>query len=181
MTKQSANRRLELFVRSLCPEGCRDQQDALVDRMSELESAGIIQGYDVRVWGKQVELDPEHRTEPGERALDTYRSFVEWADRNGRNLGSFFQERTVDSVVSRESYRSVVFPAFALAEYVDGDLAFVTPSTDGQRICTPTDRFDELDQHTEGSTAPRSFASRSSTDETAPRDGSLTATSGSNE
>lgn len=181
MIQQSANRRLELFVRSLCPEGCRPQQDALVARMSELESAGVIEGYDVHVWGKQVELDPETRTEPGERALATYRSFVEWADRNGRNLGSFFQERAVDSAVSGESYRSVVFPAFALAEYVDGDLAFVTPSADGQRIRTPTDRFDELDPRTDVSNAPQSFAGRSSTDESGPPAGSLTAVPGTHE
>lgn len=145
MSPQSTGTRLELFVRSLCPEGCKPQQETLVDWLDELESRGVIDEYEVYVWGKRVALSAERGTEAAERALSTYRMFTEWAEENGRSVRSFFQEESVESDLTGESYRAVVFPTVILAEYVDGELLFVAPSTDGERICTPIDRLEELD------------------------------------
>jgi hypothetical protein len=38
----------------------------------------------------------------------------------------------------------MVLPTAALAEYVDEELAFVTPCTDGDTVYTVSDRLDEL-------------------------------------
>lgn len=162
MSPQSTETRLELFVRSLCPEGCKPQQEMLVEWLDDLESRDVIDGYDVHVWGKRVDLSAETRTAPAERALSTYRTFTEWADRNGRSVRSFFNEQSVESDLTGESYRAVVFPTVTLAEYADGDLLFVAPSSDGEHICTPTDRLEELDPEREGGAVQRVLETQSS-------------------
>lgn len=137
--------RVELCVRSLCPGAMERNQEHVVDRLQRLDEAGAIEAFDLTVWGDRVALDsPSAHTDEGERALARYALFRRWADETGRSIGSFFDVRSVEQRITGESYTAVVFPALTLAEYVDGELRHVAPSTDGERLYTVADRLDAL-------------------------------------
>lgn len=139
-------RRLDLYVRSLSPSGARAHQEAVLDRLTRLEAAGHIAGFTVHVWGKQVNTTTAAaRTDAGRFILDRVSEFREWARRNGRSLGSFFETRDVASTITGEEYTTLVLPTMTLAEYRDGTLDFVTPCTDGEVVYTVHDRLDRLD------------------------------------
>lgn len=123
--------RVELYLRSLAPTASRAPQDEIVRRLEDLEAAGKIRGYTVRLCGDCV--CPEAATadsEPGRRLLSRYRSFEAWAGEHDRELSSF-EERDIDSLLTGTSITGIVFPQITLAEFEDGDLTFVAPSSNG--------------------------------------------------
>lgn len=140
-----ATPRVELCVRSLCPGAVNDQQERVIERLDRLAAAGAITGYDVVVWGARVAFDSASaRTDAGERALERYERFRRWAVENDRSIRPGFELRSVDVRTTGESYTAVVFPALALAEYVDGEVEHVAPCTEGDRRHTLRDRLDDL-------------------------------------
>lgn len=158
----SGGRRVALYVRSLVPAGSREQQTAVLDRLSTLEAEGAIEGYDVHVWGKRAPASTaEARTEAGEYAAERVSRFREWAAANDVSVRSTFELREVDAAITGERYRSVVLPTFALAEYRGDELACVTPHRDGDRVRTVADRLARLarDEAAEFDALPRATPS----------------------
>lgn len=145
-TDDESGLRVELCVRSLCPTGSHRTQNAIIERLEQLEAGGILEAFDVRVWGKQVAPSTAAaRTETGRRAIDRYERFREWAEEHDRSLTSFFDVRPVESRMTGDRYTAVTFPVVALAEYRDGELLHVAPCSDGETIYTVDDRLDVLE------------------------------------
>jgi DNA-binding Lrp family transcriptional regulator len=148
MTTQTTQEQVtvDLHVRSLTPRGGHGQQEAVIERLERLADTGQIDEFTVDVWGRQVSLSTAAaRTDRGQSVLNRVEAFREWADETGRSINSFFETRRVSSEVTEESYVALVLPLFTLAEYRDGDLAYVAPCSSGENVVTVTDRLDALE------------------------------------
>lgn len=136
---------VDLHVRSLAPRAGHSQQNAAIERLDDLASAGRVGEFNVHVWGHQVSLSTAAaKTDAGQFVLNRVEQFREWAKETGRSIGSFFETRRVESEIMDEEYAALVLPSLTLAEYRDGDLAFVAPCSDGGSVCTVEDRIDDL-------------------------------------
>ncbi|WP_136717174.1 HTH domain-containing protein [Halorientalis salina] len=136
---------VDLHVRSLVPRAGHTQQNAAIERLDDLESAGLLGAFNVHVWGHQVSLSTAAaQTDAGQFVLDRVERFREWADETGRSIDSFFETRRVESELRNEEYAALVLPSLTLAEYHDDELAFVAPCSDGDAVCTVEDRVDAL-------------------------------------
>lgn len=157
---QPDDRRAELYVRSLLPDGHTQQQAAVIDRLQGLSDADILSDITVQVIGRQIPSTPaEARTELGLFALNRVSVFQEWAKRNDCSLEPAFQVRSVDSEITGEQYRALVFPVQLLAEYEGAELTCVTPHTvDGETV-TVRDRLTMLEEEEESTFTPLERAS----------------------
>lgn len=146
-TDQGTGPAVELFVRSLHPRGMAARQHAVVDRLSSLTERGVIDGFEVVVWGDGLALStPSAGTEPGRRARRAYERFREWAAAGDRSIADAFEPRTTRSELTGEQYHVVGFPALTLAEYVDDELQHVAPCSVGDEPRTVEDRLDALER-----------------------------------
>ena len=137
---------IELYVRSLLPDGAGARQDAVIDELDELARDDEIAGYDVVVWGKQVApRSAGADTEEGRYILNRVAEFKQWALSNNVSLESFYQRTTVESEATDGAYDAVVLPVMGLAEYRGGELAHVAPCTKGETVHTIADRLESLD------------------------------------
>ncbi|WP_058997269.1 HTH domain-containing protein [Haloarcula sp. CBA1127] len=152
--------RAELYVRSLLPDGHTQQQAAVIDRLQGLSDTDALSDVSVQVIGRQIPSTPaEARTELGLFALNRVSVFQEWAKRNGCSLEPAFQVRSVDSEISGEQYRALVFPVQLLAEYAGSELKCVTPhTTDGETV-TVMDRLTMIEGEEESTFASLERAS----------------------
>lgn len=140
---------VELFVRSLAPDGARPSLEGVVERLQRLETRGPIDEVSVHVTGEKV--CPEGataRTEPGQFLLERVAAFEAWADHAGRSLSPHFRRVESESGIDGTDHSGVEFPLMAMAEYEGGDreLRFVSPSVDGEGVVTVRDRLDRLEQ-----------------------------------
>ncbi|MFB6179471.1 MAG: HTH domain-containing protein [Halorientalis sp.] len=136
---------VDLHVRSLAPRAGHTQQTTAIERLDDLESAGRLAAFNVHVWGHQVSLSTAAAdTAAGQFVLNRVDQFREWADETGRSVDSFFETRRIESEITGEQYAALVLPSLTLAEYHDGDLAYVAPCSDGDSVCTVEDRIDTL-------------------------------------
>ena len=142
--------RAELYVRSLLPDGHTQQQAAVIDQLQGLSDADVLSDITVQVIGRQIPATPaEARTELGLFALNRVSVFQEWAKRNDCSLDPAFQVRSVDSEITGEQYRALVFPIQLLAEYDGAKLRCVTPhAVDGETV-TVRDRLTMLEEENE--------------------------------
>lgn len=138
---------MELFVRSLAPRASHDRQESLVERLEALAAAGEVGDYTVRVWGSRVDLSSAAvETGVGRFVRERVETFRSWRADNGLSTRPFFQEESVESTITDEDYTAVTLPTATLAEYVDGELDFVTPCTDGDTVLTVGDRIEQLER-----------------------------------
>ncbi|WP_459192172.1 HTH domain-containing protein [Halosimplex sp. J119] len=139
--------RIELYVRSLLPDGAHERQEAVIERLQELDAEDEIEDFSVIVWGKQIARDSAGaRTEEGEYILNRVAEFKQWALSNNVSLESFYQRQTVDNDVTDEPYTAMVLPVMGLAEYDGEELRHVAPCTDGDEVHTIMDRLDRLER-----------------------------------
>ena len=139
--------RIELYVRSLLPDGAHDRQEAVIERLERLETEDRIDDFSVVVWGKQVARgSTAAHTEAGTYILNRVAEFKQWALSNNVSLGSFYQQGTVENETTEESYDTITLPVMGLAEYESGELVHVAPSTRGETVYTIQDRLDRLER-----------------------------------
>ena len=138
--------RIELYVRSLLPDGAGNRQEAVIERLQRFEAEGEIEDFSVIVWGKQVapESAAAH-TEEGKYILNRVAEFKQWALSNNVSLESFYQRQRVENDVTGSAYTAMVLPVMGLAEYEDGELRHVAPCTDGDVVHTITERLEGLE------------------------------------
>nr|WP_310919634.1 HTH domain-containing protein [Haloarcula sp. S1CR25-12] len=137
---------IELYVRSMLPDGAGERQESVIDKLDELDRTDEIAGYNVVVWGKQIA--PESgaaATEEGRYILNRVAEFKQWALSNNVSLESFYQRTTVDSEVTGAAYDAMVLPVMGLAEYDEDELTHVAPCTEGEEVHTITDRLERLE------------------------------------
>lgn len=126
----------ELFVRSLASRGTDDLHETTGETLAALADDGVVDHYEVHVWGEAVPVDSDH---PIARRVA---EFCDWAASNGAEL-SGIGRRTVGSLVD-EGRTVTTLPTMALAEYHDGDLASVTPYERDEVVYTVEDRLGAL-------------------------------------
>ncbi|WP_299265956.1 HTH domain-containing protein [Halorientalis sp.] len=148
MTTEATSERVtvDLHVRSLTPRAGHGRQEVVIERLERLADTGQIHEFSVQLWGRQVSLSTAAaRTDAGQNVLDRVEQFRDWAADTDRSISSFFETRRISSEMTEESYVALVLPMFTLAEYHDDDLAYVAPCSDGDGVCTVTDRLDTLE------------------------------------
>jgi len=139
--------RIELYVRSLLPDGAHDRQDAVIERLQELDAEDEIEDFSVIVWGKQIARDSAGaRTEEGEYILNRVAEFKQWALSNNVSLEAFYQNHTVGNDVTDEPYSAMTLPVMGLAEYDGEELQHVAPCSNGDEIHTIMDRLGGLER-----------------------------------
>lgn len=143
--RQEKTVEVALYVRSLSPPGACAHQRTVVDRLETLESNGTVDEYTVEVWGSQLATSDATRSGTGRQIFDRIEQFRSWAKTHGRSIESFFATETVRSKITDEEYTRVVFPTMTLAEYVEGELRFVSPSNQGEAVTTVADRLDAIE------------------------------------
>ncbi len=137
---------IELYVRSLLPDGAHDRQETVIRRLRRLDREDLIEGLSVIVWGKQLSrTSAAAHTEEGRYILNRVAEFKSWALSNNVSLESFYQTTDVESEVTDESYTAITLPVMGLAEYHDGELVHVAPCTEGEVVHTIVERLDRLE------------------------------------
>jgi len=122
--------RVELFVRSLAPNGARETQEAVVTRLLDLEREGVVDEVDLTVWGDAVCLDDASVSVGiGSYVADRIQAFHSWCEGTRASLEPYFEWAAVDSSLSNESYYRVVPPHRCLAVYVGDTVGDVYPRT----------------------------------------------------
>lgn len=134
-----------LYVRSLSPPGLRSRQVDIIERLADCEANRTVDEYSVEVWGRQVPTADDCRSATSRRVHERIESFREWAATHGRALEPLFTTETIRSRITAEAHTRVVLPAMTLVEYVDDEIRFISPSTDGETVTTVADRLDRLD------------------------------------
>jgi hypothetical protein len=146
MSEDTSTTHIELYVRSMLPDGANERQEAVIDRLERLDDDDEIEGFNVVVWGKQIAPESAAAgTEEGTYILNRVAEFKQWALSNNVSLESFYQTTEVESEVTEEAYDAMVLPVMGLAEYRDGELAHVAPCTEGDIVHTIMDRLERLD------------------------------------
>lgn len=161
MTSRSQVVRVELFVRSLAPNGTRASQESVVERLQRLAAAGAVE-LSVHVTGGRVCPNTAvASTETGQFLLDSIDSFEMWADEHGRTLEPCFEYHVDETAIDGSDCSGIEFPALAMAEYDAAGLRFVAPSGDGTSTTTVRDRLDSIERAvgTDDGTAPAASVS----------------------
>ncbi|MEF8785320.1 MAG: HTH domain-containing protein [Haloarculaceae archaeon] len=136
---------IELFVRSLSPNGAAQQQEAILSRLDRLDERGVVDDYTVTIWGERIV--PESlaaQTDTGREMRETVEQFRTWADERGVSLDRFFTDQTIHSAITGDRYSATALPVFAMAEYEDGELRSVTPHERDEGTLTVEDRLEAL-------------------------------------
>jgi hypothetical protein len=135
--------RVECYLRG-DTYGTYDRQQAVLGRVSDLESAGIVAETSVDASWQRIRT-PEQDSRDG--ALATYEEFGEWARENGYGLEPAFERRRRSYLGSDAVSEVVVFPVVSLAVYEDTDLEAVFPCSgdDGTVHFTVQDCLDAFE------------------------------------
>lgn len=145
-TSDEGGTTLELYVRSLSPRGCRGCQAAVLDRLERLEADGVIDGYDVYVWGDGLcPASVAAETSRGERIVERIERFERWAREAGTSLDAL-RRTEVRSSFTDAVHTRIEFPALLLAEFDGERLRQVTPHTDAGTTRTVDDRLSALER-----------------------------------
>jgi hypothetical protein len=134
--------RVELYLRSLAPTEARESQDQVVEQLRQLADEGRVASHEVALCGDCVCPNATTADTPvGKRLLARYEAFREWEAATDRELTGF-EERETRSMLTDTTVTGIVFPRLTLAEYRDGELTFVAPSTNGSTTTTVADRLE---------------------------------------
>lgn len=131
--------RATLFVRASAPGAARDRQEACVERLRHLESAGRL-SLSVETWAEEVPMDG-----PVGRARERYTEFTQWASDRGAVLAPFFEVRSRTSLVDEERREVLSLPVLCLAVHEDGNLQAVYPHADGEDVYSVPDGIEALE------------------------------------
>jgi hypothetical protein len=141
--ENGGERGVELYVRSLSPAGAGEQQKRVIERLQTLEERGHISEFTVTVWGKRIDIS-DSKTAQGKEIRRRLTEFEQWAHDAGVSLASFYRARTVESATIGDTITTITLPVMGLAEYVDDELTYVTPCTDGDTVHSVEDHLAEL-------------------------------------
>lgn len=137
--------RIELYVRSLAPTDIRDQQEAVLERLEQLDTNDTITEFEVVVCGETVcPSSVTAGTEIGQRLLARHRAAKQWAEEHDRELVGFEQHGT-NSTIAGTTVTGVSFPRMLLFEFRDTSLSFVAPSKDGSGTTSVSERLGSYD------------------------------------
>jgi hypothetical protein len=128
-TTARPTRRIELYLRG-DTYGTYDRQNGILDRVTDLEEAGVVADADVDTTWQRIRT-PELDARDG--AIETYEEFRTWAEANGYRLEPAFQRRQRSSLGTEVVHDVIVFPMASLAVYDGGELQAVFPCSGENR------------------------------------------------
>ncbi|WP_324760517.1 HTH domain-containing protein [Haloarcula sp. GH36] len=117
---------VELFVRSLAPHGAHERQQAIVERLEQLQEDDCIESVTCTVWGDRICPETAPRLTDGRSVLQNIARLRTWAQTHDASLEPFFAERTVQSACE-DTYTVIVPPVVCLAISRDEELWGVFP------------------------------------------------------
>jgi hypothetical protein len=142
---------VEVYVRTLAAGDNQSRISETLSTLANLSGEGVIDDYEVHVWGEGVSLDPEITgTEAGSFIRETAAEFREWAQETDRELTGF-ETKTTHSAMTGRSHRNLSVPTMAICERTDEEVTWVAPCTDGDVVHTVGDYVSELER--DGETA----------------------------
>ena len=115
--RSALNGELTVYLRESPPSYVHDRQNAVLEVLGALESAGIVRDVPVVRWPEQVRDDAGAETP----ALDTYGAFRDSVGRE--SLEPFFEEKPA----AGPDGRVVVLPVICVALRDDGELTGLYP------------------------------------------------------
>lgn len=118
-------------------------QDAVIERVEELECTGRIGEFRVQSWPRRTRLSPSH---VASEVVEAFDRFEEWASRTGRSLRSAFEVRTRESEITGDHEEVLVVPEVCIAVYEAGNLVGVVPHVNQEVVYTVDDFLSELEQ-----------------------------------
>jgi hypothetical protein len=135
--------RVELFVR---PDtfGTQDQQADIRRRLATLDETDVIEDVDLSTWQSRVRLDSPD-TEDEARAIERYRSFERWADRENVSLNPFFETWERHSEILEIDYEELVTPVMCVAVFDGSDVVEVAPRREGGETVTVRECVESLE------------------------------------
>lgn len=146
-TDDTETRRVELYLRSLAPCGGRNEQDAIIRRLLDLERRDVLNDVDLTVWGNAVCLDATSaRVGDGVRIAERIQAFHDWCEDRRASLEPFFTWSTVESSIADDSFHRVVPPHRLLAIYVGDQLEEVYPRNVEGKTYSLTEGLRSLEQ-----------------------------------
>jgi len=107
--------------------------------LKRLDEGEAVDSLDVSVWSPEVPVISDSE------AVDAYRRFSEWADRQDVTIEPPFEVRQRRSRVLGETGEVLVTPSICLAVYLDEKLLAVFPHTADGGTVTVEDGLRELD------------------------------------
>lgn len=127
---------IEIYVRSISEPSAHGYQSELLDLLRRLDQQGTIDGYDVTLMGEKIcNCETCKELEPVDRRLERIREWRRWAAENGVTL--LFNERTVRSSVTGDTYQFIVPPTATLVLSHDGAIESVLPNRSDGETETP--------------------------------------------
>ena len=138
---------VELNVRSLAPPtGTHEGQTDVIETLSDLESAGVIEELRLCVFGERIcPCDTCGDTRPGRAALDRVREYQRWAANLDTEVSIPFERRTIHSEIAETDYEVIVPPRVSLGIYDDATLLGVFPCEIGDTVYTVGDVIEALE------------------------------------
>ncbi|MFB6311487.1 MAG: HTH domain-containing protein [Salinirussus sp.] len=142
---------VELYVRSLAPRVGHERLDTVVDRLDHLASTGYLADFTVRITGDEIPATPADAvSETGAFLSRRVSSFESWASRTGRSLDASFERRIVASGIIGQTHTAIVPPMIAMAEFLDGDVRYVSPCSDSHGQVSVEDRLTSMESAATG-------------------------------
>jgi len=142
MPAPATQSRAELYLRG-DTYGTFDAQQDVLNSVRALEADDVLDEAAVAgEWSRIRTLNEDTRSE----AVETYREFADWADRNGHSLGPAFERRTRSYLGLDQIDDVVVFTVVSLAVYEDERLRAVFPCSDDERAYTVRDCLDAFER-----------------------------------
>ncbi|CCQ36015.1 uncharacterized protein Nmlp_1827 [Natronomonas moolapensis 8.8.11] len=129
--------RVVVWVRELSvPPG--DPREAVLSRLGELESRGLVADVSLRVWGATVDAAVVDGGEFEQPVRSCVAEFHRWAERTGHSLEPAFRREQRSSMLSTERSAVVRLPRVCVAVYTDGGLRGVFPCSPAEEAGTET-------------------------------------------
>ena len=150
---------LEVFVRSLAPTSGQERQRAVLAHLDRLDSEGLIDGYDVHVWGDAVAADSAASDTAAGRGVRTrVAAFQQWALSENVSVQPFFETSTQSSAMTGEERTVISLPELTVAEYEGGELNGMAPHRADGDVVSVRDYVEEMELRLDGSHAETTTA-----------------------
>ncbi|WP_324663243.1 HTH domain-containing protein [Haloarcula sediminis] len=117
----------------------------VIDRLSTLRGAGVLDDFDVTTWPEEIPLTGDNRQA---ELLEIIESYEAWAADRGLSLRPPFETRTASLLVG-EGEDVLTTPMLLAAAREDGDLVGIYPCTDGTKTWTIPEFLDALEADAE--------------------------------
>ncbi|WP_254535292.1 HTH domain-containing protein [Halomarina litorea] len=128
-------RTVELYVRSLAPREAHQRQERVIESLGDLEERGVIDGFDVLVWGRALcPGSAGAHTGAGRTVSDRLDRIERWVEGTARSIAQVCRSERLESAITGECHEVVRLPSLALAEFDGDELIHFAPCRADRRV-----------------------------------------------